>query len=86
MINDRTLATLNKSYQDRLNTDVQLQRLVAETNEARRGYQETKISLNESSRKKEMEEAGKKVKDADPVGSTTVNSGDNKKIINNLSD
>lgn len=60
MVNDRTIAGLNKSYQERLNSDVQLQRFVTETDEARKGYLETKISLNESSRKKEMEEAEKK--------------------------
>ncbi len=60
MINERTLANLNRSYQERLNTDSHLQRFVAETADARRGYQETRISLNENLRKKEIEEAEKK--------------------------
>jgi len=60
LVNDKTLVSLNKLYQDRLKTDVQLQRLVAQTDEARKSYHETKISLNESLRKKEIEEAEKK--------------------------
>ena len=60
MINDRVISNLNKLYQDRLKTDPQLQRFVAETYETRKSYQDTKISLNEASRKKEIEEAEKK--------------------------
>jgi len=60
LVNDRTLASLNKLYQDRLKTDSQLQKFVAETYEARRGYKETRISLNEATRKQEIEEAEKK--------------------------
>ena len=37
-----------------------LQRFVSETEETERSYKETKVSLNEVTRKKEMEEAEKK--------------------------
>jgi carboxyl-terminal processing protease len=59
MVNDRTLAGLNKLYQQRLSDDAQLKRFATETDEARKSYQETKISLNEVTRKKEMDEAEK---------------------------
>jgi carboxyl-terminal processing protease len=72
MVNDRTLASLNKAYQDRLKTDVQLQRFAAEADEARRSYHETKISLNESSRKKEIEEAEKKKATNDKLNTKIV--------------
>jgi carboxyl-terminal processing protease len=60
MVNDRTLASLNKLYQQRLQDDPQLKRFVSETDEARKSYQDTKISLNEVTRKKEMDEAEKR--------------------------
>jgi carboxyl-terminal processing protease len=60
VINDRVITSLNKSYQERLKTDASLNRLVTETDEVRRSYQETRISLNEATRKKEMAEDEKK--------------------------
>ncbi|HEX6227040.1 MAG TPA: carboxy terminal-processing peptidase [Chryseolinea sp.] len=60
MINDKVISSLTKAYQDRLKTDVSLQRFVSETQETEQSYKETKVSLNEVTRKKEMEEAEKK--------------------------
>jgi carboxyl-terminal processing protease len=60
MVNDRVISSLTKAYEDRLKTDAALQRFVTETQEATRSYKETKVSLNEAIRKKEMEEAEKK--------------------------
>jgi carboxyl-terminal processing protease len=60
VINDRVLSGLNKSYNQRLKTDAVLTKFVAETAEAKKNLAETKISLNETIRKKEMEEAEKK--------------------------
>lgn len=60
MINDRVISNLTKAYQDRLKTDAALQRFVNETEETTRSFKETKVSLNEVTRKKEMEEAEKK--------------------------
>lgn len=60
VINDRVLANLNKTYQDRKKTDPALNRLINETNETRKSYKETKISLNEALRKKEMDLAQQK--------------------------
>ena len=60
MINDKVITSLTKAYQDRLKTDASLQRFVSETEEAEKSYKETKVSLNEVTRKKEMEEAEKK--------------------------
>lgn len=72
MVNDRTLASLNKLYQQRLHDDPQLKRFVSETAEARRSYQETKISLNETLRKKEMDEAEKRKAANDKLGTKIV--------------
>jgi len=60
MINDKVITSLTKAYQDRLKTDVSLQRFVSDTEERQKSYKETKVSLNEVIRKKEMEEAEKK--------------------------
>lgn len=60
VINDRVIAGLNKSYGERLKSDATLGRFVNETEEARKNMRDTKISLNEVVRKKEMEEAEKR--------------------------
>jgi carboxyl-terminal processing protease len=60
VISDRVIAGLNKSYNDRLKSDISLSRFADETEEARKNFQETKISLNETKRKKQMEEAERK--------------------------
>ena len=54
------LAGLNKAYNERLKTDPGLTRLVTETAEAKKNFHETKVSLNEVIRKKEMDEAEKR--------------------------
>lgn len=72
LINDRTLASLNKQYQERLKSDLQLQRFVAETDLTRKSYRDTKISLNESIRKKEMEEAEQKKATNDKLNTKIV--------------
>ena len=66
------MASLNKQYQDRLKSDLQLQRFVAETDQARKSYHETKISLNESIRKKEIEEAEQKKATNDKLNTKIV--------------
>jgi carboxyl-terminal processing protease len=60
LVNDRTIADLNKLYTNRLKSDVNLQRFAAETDETRKSYRETRISLNETVRRTEMEEAEKR--------------------------
>lgn len=60
VINDRVIAGLNKSYNDRTKNDQALKNFIGETDEARKNLQDTKISLNETVRKKEMEIAEKK--------------------------
>jgi carboxyl-terminal processing protease len=72
VINDKVLAGLNKSYQERLKTDPALVRLVDETRETRKSLGETKISLNETIRKKEMEEAEKRKASNDKLGTKVV--------------
>jgi len=72
MVNDRTLVSLNKLYQDRLKGDPQLQRFASETDETRKSYQETRISLNEVTRKKEMEEAEKRKANNDKLDTKIV--------------
>jgi carboxyl-terminal processing protease len=57
LINDRVLASLSRGYNERLKTDPTLTKLVTETAEIRKGYKETRISLNEEKRKSEMKEA-----------------------------
>lgn len=60
MITDRTIAGLNKAYQERLRSDPDLRRFVAETDEIRRNYKETRVSLNETIRKDEIAETEKR--------------------------
>ncbi|HEY9006080.1 carboxy terminal-processing peptidase [Ohtaekwangia sp.] len=60
VINDRVIANLNKSYQERLKSDKTLAQFVNDTEDIRQSYKETRVSLNETVRKKEMAEAEKK--------------------------
>lgn len=75
MISDRTIASLNKQYHERLKDDLQLKRFVVETEETRKSYSDTKISLNEATRKKEMDEAEKKKATNDKMGVKLVKEG-----------
>jgi carboxyl-terminal processing protease len=73
IISDKVLSNLTKAYQGRLKTDISLQRFVSETEETSRSYKDTKVSLNEAARKKEMEEAEKKKAANDKLGTKIVN-------------
>lgn len=57
IVNKQTLAYINKSYQDRVKSDPALNKFIRETDEVRRNLRETKVSLNEETRRREMEEA-----------------------------
>lgn len=60
MINAKVLQSLHKAYEERLKSDPSLKRFVIETEETLRSYKETRVSLNEEKRKKEMAEAEKR--------------------------
>lgn len=60
VVNDRVIAGLNRTYADRLKTDMTLSRFADETEEAKQSMKDTKISLNEADRKKEIDAAEKK--------------------------
>ncbi|MEJ0033728.1 MAG: carboxy terminal-processing peptidase [Bacteroidota bacterium] len=59
-INSKVIADLNKSYQDRVKLDPSLKKYISETEELRNNLTQTKVSLNETRRKQEMEEAKKR--------------------------
>lgn len=54
-VNDKLVSSLSKDYQERLKSDAALKKYVSEVDEARESYSQTKISLNEATRRKEME-------------------------------
>ncbi|MGC1241950.1 MAG: carboxy terminal-processing peptidase [Chryseosolibacter sp.] len=64
VINPRVIAGLTQSYNTRLKTDPQLGRFVDSTAVTKKSMKDTRISLNEAVRKKEMQEAEKKAADA----------------------
>lgn len=64
IVNTRLLAELNKSYNNRLKTDPNLGRFVDSTAIARKNMKDTRVSLNEAVRKKEIEEAQKRAGEA----------------------
>ena len=59
-VNDKIIANLNKSYKDRLQNDPYLNKFVSETAETKRNIEQTRVSLNEATRKKEIEDAEKR--------------------------
>ena len=60
VVNPRVIAGLNQSYHNRLKTDTRLARFVDSTAVTRKSMKDTRVSLNEAVRKKEIEEAEKK--------------------------
>lgn len=60
VINSRVIAGLNQSYLNRLKNDPILARFVDSTAVTRKSMKDTRVSLNEAVRKKEIEEAEKK--------------------------
>jgi carboxyl-terminal processing protease len=60
VINEKVLSNINKAYQERLKTDKSLSQFVVATNEIRKSYRDTRVSLNEVVRKKEMDDAEQK--------------------------
>jgi len=59
-INGRLISSLNKSYQERLKSDISLKKYASETEDMKKNLEQTRISLNEAVRRKEMVEAEKK--------------------------
>ena len=59
-VNEKTIAKLNRSYQDRVKFDDNLKKYIRETEELKQNLNQTRISLNEATRKKEIEEIEKK--------------------------
>jgi len=59
-VNDRLIASLNKSYQERTKYDANLKKYISDTEDLKKNMSQTKISLNEVKRKAEMDEAEKK--------------------------
>lgn len=60
VVNPRVIAGLNQSYHARLKTDAKLARFVDSTAVTRKNMKDTKVSLNEAVRKREIEEAEKR--------------------------
>ena len=63
VINPEVIASLNKAYNARLKTDPNLTRFADSTAVTRKNMKDTRISLNEVKRKKEIEEAEKRSAD-----------------------
>lgn len=59
-INGKVIADLNKSYQERVKFDPSLKKYITETEELKNNLNQTRISLNETKRKAEMDEQKKR--------------------------
>ena len=59
-INEKTIAKLNRSYLDRTKFDSTLKKYIRETEELKINLNQSRVSLNEATRKKELEEIEKK--------------------------
>ncbi len=73
VINNRIIADLNKSYQNRTKTDAELDRFIIETEETKKRINETTVSLNEKTRRIEMEEAERRKSTNDKMGTKLGN-------------
>ncbi len=59
-VNDKLIASLNRSYNERVKNDPNLKNFIVDTDELRKNLHETTVSLNEAKRRKQTEEAEKK--------------------------
>ncbi|MBX2901602.1 MAG: carboxy terminal-processing peptidase [Cyclobacteriaceae bacterium] len=59
-VNDRIIAGLNKSYQERTRFDSNLKKYISETEDLKKNLNQTRVSLNEAKRKQEIAEAEQK--------------------------
>ncbi len=84
-INDKVLAQLNRGYQERLKGDASLKRYAGEIEEERKNLKDTKVSLNEAVRRKEMEEARAKRPET-PEDTRVTKEGLPGKELNSLKD
>lgn len=57
VINERIVAQLAKNYNERLRTDTRLKKLLSDVEDVKKSYAETRISLNEEVRRKEIADA-----------------------------
>ncbi|MEI9921699.1 MAG: carboxy terminal-processing peptidase [Bacteroidota bacterium] len=71
-INSKVIADLNKAYQDRVKNDPSLKKYITETEEIRNNLAQTKVSLNETKRRAEME-ADKKREAAEKLNTKIPN-------------
>lgn len=67
-VDNRTISELNKSYLDRTKMDASLKKYISETDELKKNLTETRISLNEARRRKEMEAAQERKAANDKLG------------------
>lgn len=74
-VNDKLIAGLNRSYQERVKYDQSLKQYISETEDLKKNLAQTRVSLNEEKRRKEMEEAERK-KAMNKEMSTKVNTND----------
>ena len=81
LISDKVIADINKSYSTRFETDPELNQFALETADFKKSLAETKISLKEDIRKKEMEEAEKK-KAGNKSLDTTIKTPESKPVQN----
>jgi carboxyl-terminal processing protease len=72
MVNDKQIANLNKAYTERAKTDNLSKKLAAEKEEIKRSFMDTKVSLNEAVRKKEMADAELK-RGKESIGTQVIN-------------
>ncbi len=59
-VNEKIISNLSKAYNGRVKHDQSLKNFITDTEDLRKGLQQTTVSLNEAKRKKQMEEAEKK--------------------------
>jgi carboxyl-terminal processing protease len=84
IINTKVITDLNRSYSNRFKTDSSLNQFAIETEDFKKSLTETKVSLNEAVRKKEMEELEKKRAAAKNLN-TTIKTPESK-VVQDLSE
>ena len=85
-VSPRTISQLNENYKNRLTKDEDLIALVADTKQLKKSLENTRISLNEEERKKEMEEADKAKPAKKPKSTVVAAEGEGKSESKEIDD
>lgn len=85
-VNDKLIAQVRQNYKNRLSNDTKLKQYLSDMDELRESFTQTRVSLNEATRKKEMEEAELRKKRFNSMNTKITNPESGKDDVSSMED